>query len=494
MDNPELEDIAVFCFLCKKGNISLVDIRYKTDRNSVKENLMELYGDAVETYLGCVDLVCWNCAHIVESMAFLKRHLYEVIVDHHVSVQVHDKPGTRVFDVSSTWSYLNFDNPPDSAASPNDLLMVTGSIPYVERCDNFETNFHRYRYDTPALDREVQRVTSRSRSRRKGHNWTRKKGSQNRHNSLHSRTLSRYSYTSRGSKTSRVTAVSGTSRTSASSRKKHLQDSLKKYLGSAVGDLFYRSASLSRFSREYLKKNYLKESADLYELDDIVPENSLSIRTRFATKIRNELMFEYNQLIYECPHSECGFTEFNIEKLTTHRVEVHKEMAMFLCEQCNFYYISQKDLDKHIDVHFKTFLAYCIYCWAEYRNKRSYEAHLNEHLLYSYPCSYCDKFFLSKKQKEIHVKVDHSDPDKRVRKPKRQLILDRIDKVIETESDCEQTESTNQSSEFVVKILCQHGNEEEARVVEDNFEETDMVIDTSLNLETETINFDDIMS
>ncbi|KAK5643864.1 hypothetical protein RI129_007709 [Pyrocoelia pectoralis] len=469
----EFSDCSVLCFLCKRDNSSLVDIRYKMDRNSVKEDLMELYGDAVENYISGDDMVCWSCAQVVENMTILKRHLYEVIVDHHVSVQVHNKPGTKAFDFLNTWSYTPL---LESARSPNDLLMVTGSIPYVERDG----------YDTPALDREVQHVTSRSRSRRKGHNWTRKKGSQNRNNSLHSRSISRYSYTSRGSKTSRVTANSATSRTTISNRKKNLQESLKKHLGGAVGDLFYRSDSFSRFSREYIKKNFLNDSDDYFEVDDILPTNGMSIRTRFATKIRDELLRQYDHFICECPHSKCKFTAYNIEKLTEHRVDVHKEMAMFLCEQCNFYYLSQDNLDKHVDIHFKTFIAYCIYCWEEYTNKRLYEKHLNEHLIYSHPCKYCDKFFLRKNQKEKHVKEEHSNPDTRIRKPKQQLILDRIDK--NPQIDDEHVKNVNESSEFVVKILCQDG----ASSLEDSAEETDL--SSSPNVDNDQINLSDIMS
>ncbi|KAF5294882.1 hypothetical protein FQR65_LT10680 [Abscondita terminalis] len=130
----EGKELEIFCFLCKKQNTkSTINRSYSDDNNSVKENLMELYGDAVEHYLSDDVPVCLNCSQILDNTVRLKRQLYEVIVDNAVNMEVHGKPGSKSFDFTNIWMRVN-----DSYLYPQvhnlDLLKVTSSTPTDERC------------------------------------------------------------------------------------------------------------------------------------------------------------------------------------------------------------------------------------------------------------------------------------------------------------------------------------------------------------------------
>ncbi|KAF5273764.1 hypothetical protein FQR65_LT17078 [Abscondita terminalis] len=282
-----------------------------------------------------------------------------------------------------------------------DLLMITGSIPTDERCDPIGSR-NRYGSETPFLDREVQRATSRS--RRRGHKWTRRKSSNSR--SAASRSASRYSHSSR------TTATSTTSR--ASTRKKKVQTSLERQLKGIVGDFFYQSESLNRFTREYLKK-FVSNGDDCFEEVEL---SSIS-----GHLLKPDLLVEH--------------------------------------------------LDKHSEVHFQKFIAYCIYCSEEYTNKVLYEKHLDEHLLHSFPCIYCDKFFLRKQICENHVRIHHPGKKKKIKRIKPQSILDRIDK----KSVPSNERKGEGDQKFEVRILWQHGQPEATpRVNEDELEDVDLIL------------------
>ncbi|KAK4887774.1 hypothetical protein RN001_004045 [Aquatica leii] len=478
------EDIS--CFLCKKQDTDCISISYREERNSVKDDLMELYGDAIEHYLSNEDPVCLNCAQILDNTVRLKRQVYEVIVDNAVNIEVCGKPGDKAFNFASVWitrsnnSYLypQIDNLVDPV-SPNDLLMVTGSIPYDKRCDPVGSG-SRYGCDTPFLDQEVQRVTARNRYRRRGHKWTRRKSSNSRSRSTTSRPASRYS------QSSRTTAISGLSRTSTSSKKKKAQQSMEVQLKRIVGDFFYHSESLNLFTREYLKRFVNNDEEDSFEDSELPSVNRVSMKTRFARLLRDKLLSEYQQLIYECPYSSCSEIMHTLEKITEHRVKIHNEMAMFWCEQCKFYYLTQEHLEKHKDMHFQKFIAYCIYCAEEYTNKRLYEEHLNEHLIHSFPCIYCDKFFLRKQLCENHVRIHHPGKKRKIKRIKPQSILDRIDK--QTETQDESKDNKRDDDNFEVRILWQHGRPEETpRLNEDDLDDLNLENLVNIDLDEQLI-------
>ncbi|KAF2905120.1 hypothetical protein ILUMI_01057, partial [Ignelater luminosus] len=119
-------------------------------------------------------------------------------------------------------------------------------------------------------------------------------------------------------------------------------------------------------------------------------------------------------------------------------------------------------LDKHNSQHFQKFLSYCIYCSEEFRNKKLYEEHLNEHLIHSFPCIYCDKFFLRKQLCENHIREQHPGRKKKIKRIKPQSILDRIDKYPDQREEPNDIHVKNKPEEFVVKILCQPGQQEDS--------------------------------
>ncbi|KAF5294881.1 hypothetical protein FQR65_LT10679 [Abscondita terminalis] len=453
------EESEISCFLCKTQDAECISISYRDDKNSFKEDLTELYGDAIEHYLSNDDPVCLNCAQIIDNTVRLKRQVYEVIVDNAVNMEVFGKPGNKSFNFANIWTMRTNDSFLYPQVDNLDLLMITGSIPTDERCDPIGSR-NRYGSETPFLDREVQRATSRS--RRRGHKWTRRKSSNSR--SAASRSASRYSHSSR------TTATSTTSR--ASTRKKKVQTSLERQLKGIVGDFFYQSESLNRFTREYLKK-FVSNGDDCFEEVELSSISGASVKTRFASVIRDKLLSEYQQLIYECPYDSCQEVLYTLEKITEHRVQMHNEMAMFWCEQCKFYYLTQEHLDKHSEVHFQKFIAYCIYCSEEYTNKVLYEKHLDEHLLHSFPCIYCDKFFLRKQICENHVRIHHPGKKKKIKRIKPQSILDRIDK----KSVPSNERKGEGDQKFEVRILWQHGQPEATpRVNEDELEDVDLIL------------------
>lgn len=112
-------------------------------------------------------------------------------------------------------------------------------------------------------------------------------------------------------------------------------------------------------------------------------------------------------------------------------------------------------------MHDQGFIAYCIYCSEEYRDKSRYEEHLNEHLIHSFPCIYCDKFFLNKQLCENHIREQHPGRKRKIKRIKPQSILDRIDKNPENTSSPSQLNPNLNKEEFIVKVLCQKGRMEE---------------------------------
>ncbi|KAF5270102.1 hypothetical protein FQA39_LY08514 [Lamprigera yunnana] len=393
-------------------------------------------------------------------MARLKRRLYEVIVSRSIHVETRKNTQVKFFNFADFWStdvkkrlpsptcndeiswnvnevvsnHISPVSDRDSSNISSDrLLMVSGSTPFEERRD-----LSKYGCDTPYLDREVQRASSRGRRRKRGHNWVRRKGSRSK--SLGA-TASRC--------TSRVSQVSKMSRASTAQKKQRIRNSLEAQLNSIVGDFFCQNNSLGQFTKEYLKK-FLNDNEEEYAKEHLVNnKNGLSIKTRFASEIRDKVLAAYEQLNFECPYSACGEVSHNLEQLTEHRVHKHNEMAFYLCEQCQFYYLTQEDLDKHSDIHLKNFLSYCIYCAEEFRNMALYQKHLSEHLVHSFPCAYCDKFFLTKQLCEKHVGDDHHGKKYRTRTTPRSILC-RIDTPQITMNDNE-----NKEVDFAVKVLCQ---------------------------------------
>lgn len=283
---------------------------------------------------------------IVEFTRQLRTQLYDTIVDNGVSLEVWGTPGKKVFSFYTLWhtylsnySYLNYGGAIERG-SPNNLLMATSSIPFDQRSDTdvdvANNKYRNYGSDTPTLDEEVQRMTSRGRRKARGNKWSRRKGSQSiRSRNCYTRSNSLYSRTSHISGSSRLSrATVGSKRVEMQVQSKDIQ------MTRILGDFLFQSDSLSHFTREYLKKHVQKLNLDSDDLPSTVNGNSIA-RTRFACKFRDDLLQQYENYMYECPNANCNITLCNLEDITTHRVTNHNEMALFWCEQCKFSYITQ---------------------------------------------------------------------------------------------------------------------------------------------------------
>lgn len=133
-------------------------------------------------------------------------------------------------------------------------------------------------------------------------------------------------------------------------------------------------------------------------------------------------------------------------------------------------------MDKHRQKHFENFFRYCIFCFDEFTNQQLYQVHLDEHLVHSFPCIYCDRYFLKKQFCENHIRDQHPGRKRKIKRIKPQSILDRIDKYPDYNSKLNQVNSTRSSTntqEFIVKILLQSkdGSNIASPEIEENEEE-----------------------
>ncbi|KAF2905117.1 hypothetical protein ILUMI_01054 [Ignelater luminosus] len=371
------------CMLCKKDDREFINICYKNGRNSAKDDILELCGHSVEQYLETDDLVCYTCTKVLDNAAELKRQIYEIIIEHasnrkppnnkNIKNNLHttrsDYEESPDDDCSSNSSatpskFVNLSTSPQNflnksmsprnyivtssprtrgsphnylGTSPNNLLVIKHSIPFDERSDtDMEEANNKYR-NTPALDREVQQANFLGRRKTRGHNWTRRKGSQK----SRSRSRGRSSH-SRQSRVSRT--LSRLSRGTTASKKHHIQKQAETLQKTRIlSDFLYQNDALSQFTRAYLSKTgEIVDEDTSYECDWNESVTKPVVKTRYASDLRDKLLAEYEEYIYECPVNSCQQILLSLEQITEHRVKEHNEMALFWCEQCKFSYLSQK--------------------------------------------------------------------------------------------------------------------------------------------------------
>ncbi|XP_056639822.1 uncharacterized protein LOC130447159 isoform X1 [Diorhabda sublineata] len=268
------------------------------------------------------------------------------------------------------------------------LLTHTHSVPYNEnfevklaekerlRCLNRGSAFPGLVSDTS----EIQKIFKRR--KKKGHNWTRRKGA---------KSVPRYSR--------------------STSRKRQTSFS-------TISPLSHTSLTNSRRGRSSTRRTSSATSSTVRE--------RLSSRwTRSVSRIHEEEN-KYMSNLLHCSIEECNIEFDDVDSMNEHNIEEHKIKPNYYCYECKEVYTSAKLLSLHNEDHY-TSSVFCLMCGIEQSNTRELQKHLDEHMIYSVPCKYCDKSFLSKSIREKHVENCHKVRRKRLIF-RDKLILDKIEK------------------------------------------------------------------
>lgn len=268
------------------------------------------------------------------------------------------------------------------------LLTLKHSVPYNEnfevklaekerlRCLSRGSTFPSSASDTS----EIQRIFKRR--KRKGHNWTRKKGA---------KSVPRYSRSSSRKTRSSVSTIS---------------------------PLSHSSHTNSRRGRSSSRRTSSTTTSSVAE--------RLSSRWTRSVSRSHEEENKYMSNLLHCSIEDCNIEFDDADSMNLHNIEEHRIHPNYYCSECKEVYTSSELLTLHKEDHYSSSI-HCLMCGIEQSNIRELQKHLDEHMVYSVRCKYCDKSFLSKSIREKHVENCHKVRRKRfIFRDK--LILLKIDK------------------------------------------------------------------
>lgn len=387
------------CMVCRKSDVRLFNVgsNYGKINHTVGDDFNEIYGEKVKLYLTPDSCVCNVCMNILDNVAKLTQYIWNVISN------PYNQP--QPSKLSKFWKIfaslkLEGDDDDDDA-----LLVPSYSVPYNKKLEEqiAERERNRNFCIPPTSERslgvqgkrmssgtisgysvtdysevesedfsEVRRIFKRKKKR--GHNWAKSKGGRSR------------------SATSSVTRKSGrktyTPYTEYTEFSAYSDTSSKRK---------FRSSNLPRTSSTYTR--------------------SLS---RLEAESRENLSNIY------CMERNCNMFSDDIEELNLHNIEEHAMSNVYNCLECPNVYTTSYLFNIHMKCH--TYSFFCLMCGMEQQNSLELQKHLDEHLIYSVPCKYCDKSFLSKSLREEHIRQRHTGRRNRRIYKDRLIILDRIDK------------------------------------------------------------------
>lgn len=102
---------------------------------------------------------------------------------------------------------------------------------------------------------------------------------------------------------------------------------------------------------------------------------------------------------------------------------------------CPNYYHDVNTLNEHIQGSYKTTqLSYCSECEKKFSTRvhlrlhscDQLQDHLDQHMIYSIPCAYCDRFFLQEDSLSRHQRTEHSRKVKEKMVYRKKLILKKV--------------------------------------------------------------------
>ncbi|KAL3267458.1 hypothetical protein HHI36_011582 [Cryptolaemus montrouzieri] len=415
------------CLFCVNSSTSVRKFKITEDYgggSTIRYDLTYFLGHQIELYLRDDDLLCSNCMNFFENMAYTKRRLIDFLRDRDESADIKMKgfndiwkgftqfAGTLVQfnpnDTEETWNCdVNM-----RCQTPNPLIH-TYSEPYDQEYEAEFTEQERMRSRSAVpseglseSDREIRQLFKR---RRRGHNWTRRKGEQK------SRALS------------------------------HTYDSYRGYGAYSVSD-FRRncySSSSGRGSSASFKSIGAPRSRPTSKRKQKMVEGK-PLKTRSASRLEvyyanKTAQRESNK--YYCMVSDCTLFFENLDNLNLHKVEDHDIIARYDCQQCSKVYTTKNDLEIHSRVH-DTDILHCFLCRVQIVGTENLQEHLRHHQEYSVDCRFCFCSYLSRGELEDHVSKEHRGKDKKKIVEKNTIL-----KRIVSEKKVEETKVNNNNIE-----------------------------------------------
>ncbi|XP_044748662.1 uncharacterized protein LOC123309556 isoform X2 [Coccinella septempunctata] len=390
--------LASSCLFCANSSTSVRKFKITEDYgggNTIRYDLTSFLGHQIEPYLKDDDLLCSNCMNFFENMAYTKRRLIDFLRNRDESEDIKMQgfsdiwKGFKKFAVNlvkfnPNESEENWDSTEVCGRSltPNPLVH-TYSEPYNQAYEKEFSEIERARSKSVVshwdgrseTDLELKQIFSRrGRRKKRGHNWTRRRGEQK------SRALSRtypaiYDNYERNCYTSMTTISHASSDKSAASGK-------------------------STSSR---RKRRLVEGKP--------------VRTRSVSRLENYLAnvtAEKESNKFYCEEINCSLFFEKLENFVLHKRYDHNIIARFPCQLCRFKGTTRQELEMHHSkLHDKETIL-CFQCRAEIQGTYNLQEHLKKHQEYSIGCKFCYLSFLSKADLVEHVSKDHQGKRKKV--------------------------------------------------------------------------------
>ncbi|GJQ65603.1 hypothetical protein Trydic_g7699 [Trypoxylus dichotomus] len=337
---------------------------YDHTGSSIKNYIIEFLGSC-EQYLRDDHGICSACVFVLNKLLYLRKCMYLIVA----SARGDDNSPNFKFayvykhflENLQKLSYEECDTEADNNLS--ELLRPVHSSPYEEELEA--------RYDREVEDTiRRRRGRSRGRGKRRGHNWTRYKNS--------------------GVRTrSRMTTYSepahGTGRVHSSAM------NFSEYYDS------------ERFDSDDENDNEVAVNMENAErhLNGILRNR----RTCFSPRLDGTTIGTIPK--YTCING-CSFEFNSLEEMTNHKIDVHGMLANYVCYECYATkFVSPEDLKLHNDLQHHTLISHCFLCSMELRTIEDLQKHLREHRFHSYPCHYCDMFFLDRQTCKTHIMECH---------------------------------------------------------------------------------------
>ncbi|CAG9858639.1 unnamed protein product [Phyllotreta striolata] len=430
----------MYCLLCRESS-KLISINspYGHNNHKIGDYFIEMYGEKVKHCLTSDSCVCNVCLNILENVVKVLKLIWNVISHPDNPAYLYSN-STKLSRFLKTIASLRLEDDditdePEDSISTNDLVINSYCTPYHEHLEminqekerlkslsatnftkstrhpesavcsddenNRENNLSRLsRSDTPYS--EISRYTKSQCLLDRSHNVNisvqRRPSSSDEsdddsggeiNREIHNLSrLSRLETCTPRSEATCYTTRASTSKSRAEEEKYH--------------NLFYcqvLNCNMYSTTVENLNSHNIAQHGMFNEYNCIVCPLAYT-----TYQLLNNHIFDRHLFCTEClQKKKMRIVHFNnIEELNEHLRKRHKKPKVIQCHDCGNKYTTEYVESLH-KMKCHMFTVFCLFCGKSHQHATELQKHIDQHMMHSIECGYCDKSFLSSGAKEEHV-------------------------------------------------------------------------------------------